>query len=241
MLKHFLIPLAIFCLLGATFAEDAAYTLSAEDLANTDLMKAVNNYYGCKTWKDGVCVECSARYYFNKKGICCEVKPECRNFNVEVGICEACYQGYKIKDGVCVLADVAGSDDKGCKAWKDGVCTQCSARWYFGPNNVCYPVDDLCRTWAEATGACETCYKGYIVQGGRCVRDPADLQPPTDPLCAAWKDGKCQSCATRAYFNNGVCYQVSDNCHTWDNYDGKCLTCYKGYNLANNACVLAQQ
>lgn len=87
MIKHFLIPLAIFCLIGAAVAEDASYTLTAEDLANADLLKAINNYYGCKTWKDDVCLECSAHYYFNNKGICCEVKPECRNFNVEVGIC----------------------------------------------------------------------------------------------------------------------------------------------------------
>lgn len=38
---------------------------------------------------------------------------------------------------------------------------------------------------------------------------------------------------------NGVCHAVSDNCQTWDNLDGKCLTCYKGYNLNTGACVLA--
>jgi hypothetical protein len=62
-------------------------------------------------------------------------------------------------------------------------------------------------------------------------------QPVSDPLGASWKDGKCIKCAYRAYFNNGVCNSVSDNCQTWDQLDGKCLTCYKGYNLNDKACV----
>lgn len=40
---------------------------------------------------------------------------------------------------------------------------------------------------------------------------------------------------------NGVCQPVSDNCQTWDNYDGKCLTCYKGYKFDQGLCVLADQ
>jgi len=59
-----------------------------------------------------------------------------------------------MKDGVCVAADLTNSNDKGCRAWNNGVCSQCSARWYLGSNNVCYPVNDLCRTWSEITGAC---------------------------------------------------------------------------------------
>lgn len=45
-------------------------------------------------------------------------------------------------------------------------------------------------------------------------------------------------CAERAYFGpKGLCIAVSDFCRTWDNYDGFCLTCYKGYNLMNGECV----
>lgn len=69
MNKSVFISLAIVCLLGTALAAESP--LTAEDLANADLMKTINNYYGCKTWNDGVCSECSAHYYFNKKGICC--------------------------------------------------------------------------------------------------------------------------------------------------------------------------
>ena len=45
-------------------------------------------------------------------------------------------------------------------------------------------------------------------------------------------------CAERAYFGpKGLCIAVSDYCRTWDNYDGFCLTCYKGYSLLNGDCV----
>ena len=64
-------------LLSVAFAQDVS-----ADLANDpELLAIVNNYFGCKTWEDGVCTECSDHYYFNKNGICCEVKPQCRVFN----------------------------------------------------------------------------------------------------------------------------------------------------------------
>lgn len=55
MVKSVFISLAIVCLLGFTVATEAP-SLTAEDLANADLMKTLNNYFGCRTWKDGVCV-----------------------------------------------------------------------------------------------------------------------------------------------------------------------------------------
>ena len=30
---------------------------------------------------------------------------------------------------------------------------------------------------------------------------------------------------------------ISDFCKTWDDYDGMCLTCYKGYKLDEGECV----
>lgn len=76
--------LILVCLFGLTYGQEATTTsiLTEEDLANAELMKVLNNYFGCRVWQDGVCVECSERYYFNNEGICCEVKPECRIFNV---------------------------------------------------------------------------------------------------------------------------------------------------------------
>ena len=79
-MKQAVLIFAVLSILSSARTEDAP-TLSQEDLNNPELMKALNNYYGCKVWLDGVCTECSQHYYFNKKGICCEVKPECKQFN----------------------------------------------------------------------------------------------------------------------------------------------------------------
>lgn len=37
--------------------------------------------------------------------------------------------------------------------------------------------------------------------------------------------------------NNGVCFQVSDYCQTWNNSTGNCTSCYQGYQLSQGACV----
>lgn len=62
--------LLLLLLLSVCFASDVP-ALSQEDLNNPELMRVLNNYFGCKTWVDGTCTECSNNYYFNAKGICC--------------------------------------------------------------------------------------------------------------------------------------------------------------------------
>lgn len=42
-----------------------------------NFIKLIDNYFGCKTWMNGSCVECSYRYVFNNDGICCEIDDLC--------------------------------------------------------------------------------------------------------------------------------------------------------------------
>ena len=199
----------------------------------------MNNYFGCSTWVDGVCTACSAHYYFNAGGVCCEVDPQCQNFNRAVGICQGCYQGYSIQNGTCVADSALNPSNLGCSIWSNGVCIQCSIRWFFDSNKVCQPVSDLCSTW-NSNGECVSCYNGYIVNQGACIVNPNIFKPSTDSLCATWQNQVCITCAPRSYFNaNGVCTPVSDNCATWDSLDGVCLTCYNGYSLANGQCLVS--
>ena len=111
--------LAILFLAAITVQQQPDTQLDPELLNDPELVKLLNNYFGCKTWEDGVCVECSENYYFNSNGICCEVKPQCRLFNREQGVCVACYPGYQIVDGVCEVLDLAASGELGCKLWED--------------------------------------------------------------------------------------------------------------------------
>ena len=102
------------------------------------------------------------------------------------------------------------------------------------------PVSDQCREWNVDTGACSSCYTGYTLSNGQCVRDAAFGSNPSNPNCKDFSNGRCNECPFRAYFDaNGICQFVNGQCQTWDLQDGHCLTCYNGYNLDNGACVQA--
>lgn len=196
------------CQLRTVQATVTLYDSQANQDANT--LRTINNYYGCKTWQDDVCVECSARYYFNKNGICCEVKPECREFNTQEGICEGCYAGYQLVDGECVVSDVSNPRDRGCKTWQNDRCVECSRRWFLSGSGVCVAVNDFCRTWA-ANGVCDNCYTGYRLANGNCVLDNTGTNTSvTDPLCATWDGNICIRCSERAYRGSaGLCVAVN--------------------------------
>ncbi len=66
-------------------------SISSSNLANAAVMTQINNYFGCSIWSGNNCVKCSASYYFNSNGICCQVQPTCQQFNLKHGICEQCY------------------------------------------------------------------------------------------------------------------------------------------------------
>lgn len=70
-------------------------------LNDPEFQKLMINYFGCRTWEQDQCLLCSEGYYKNKNGICCEVDANCREFNREEGLCEACYEGYGEVDGKC--------------------------------------------------------------------------------------------------------------------------------------------
>jgi hypothetical protein len=196
---------------------------------------------GCAKWDwdNQKCLQCSQRWTFNTAGVCTPVNDWCSTWD-NYGACTACYKGYNLKDGACVLADVKGPTDLGCAKWDwdNQKCLQCSQRWTFNTAGVCTPVNDWCSTW-DNYGACTACYKGYNLKDGACVL--ADVKGPTDLGCAKWDwdNQKCLQCSQRWTFNTaGVCTPVNDWCSTWDNY-GACTACYKGYNLKDGACVLA--
>lgn len=205
------------------------------------LLTVLNNHFGCAEWDGNTCLACSAHYYFNNKGVCCKVHPQCKIFNQDVGICEACYEGYGLVNGTCTIISLANQANPGCQAW-DGNhnCLKCSVRWYPNADGVCTPVSDNCRTWDEQTGACLSCYSGYVVDGAQCVRNPSPFVPAANSLCKTFENKVCIACADRAFFNaDGVCVAVSDFCNTWDALTGHCLTCYAGFDLKEGSCNLS--
>ena len=232
-----LIGLALF-----TITLNQAITIDKAYLNDTAFVTTINNYYGCKVWSNNDCVECSARYAFNAKGICCEIDSHCEQFNLKQGVCEQCYEGYTVVNGSkCQKTDVTLPSNLGCALWEKGVCTKCSQRYYFDSSKVCQPVSDLCSTWDDS-GACTSCYYGYVVSNISCVVDKDTYVPDHNPLCKIWTGRVCTTCADRTYFDsNGICQSVSAQCSTWDKLTGECLTCFSGYAISNGACVISEK
>ncbi len=91
----------------------------------------------CAQWKDGICVKCGGRAYFNDQGGCSEVSSYCNDFDVFDGSCLSCYGGFSLKDGHCSRS----TDSDGCVSFgKDSTCLQCEKRRYLD-NGVCLKID----------------------------------------------------------------------------------------------------
>ena len=226
--------------LTQVFTPETIATLGPE-YNDPNFMKVINNYFGCKEWKDGFCVACSQGFIFNKNGICCKVDPNCQLFNRDVGVCEQCYNGFNVDaNGTCKAWLNTDPAYNGCAEWKNNVCQACSAKHYFDANKVCVAVSDQCREWDVNNGQCTSCYFGYIVDNGACVVDPnapGASDVAGNPNCKVWNNEVCEECAFRHWFDaNGICQAVANQCNTWDNADGLCLSCYQGYDLVNGAC-----
>lgn len=93
----------------------------------------------------------------------------------------------------------------------NGYCTVCKPRFY-NQNGVCCEVSNQCNTYDSYTGACLSCYQGYILSGGSCVlggnNGGNNGQLPVG--CAQVNSyGQCTVCSNRYYLSNGVCRAVS--------------------------------
>lgn len=54
----------------------------------------------------------------------------------------------------------------------DGNCKTCSFFFYRDSKGICQQVNPLCRTFDEkdTSGACQSCYIGYELKNGECVK-----------------------------------------------------------------------
>jgi hypothetical protein len=93
--------LAILLLTAGVFAQASLHSNTVpspppQDVQNLiandpTILVTLNNYYGCAKWDGNTCLTCSVGFYFNVNGTCCQVHPQCRLFNQDIGICEQCY------------------------------------------------------------------------------------------------------------------------------------------------------
>lgn len=53
----------------------------------------------------------------------------------------------------------------------NGQCKVCSDRYYFNSAWKCTNVSTLCRTYNPNSGDCTSCYAGYALEEGVCIRE----------------------------------------------------------------------
>ena len=200
---------------------------------------------GCATWDwdNQVCLACSKQWTFNADKVCVPVSDQCAT-HADNGVCLSCFKGYDLKEGACLFSDFnnAKPADSGCATWDwdNQVCLSCSKDWTFNADKVCVPVSDQCATHAD-NGACLSCFKGYDLKEGACIFSEFNNAKPADSGCATWDwdNQVCLSCSKNWTFNaDKVCVPVSDQCATHGD-DGACLSCFKGYDLKEGACIFS--
>ena len=101
----------------------------------------------------------------------------------------------------------------------------------------CTRVSPLCKTYSISSGSCLSCYPGYYLAGGACW---AGNDPNLDPNCNLRSlKGTCLQCIASYYLNsNGYCTVANPLCRTYNLTNGHCLSCYKGYTVSGESCVV---
>ena len=161
---------------------------------------------GCKTWDwdKQICLACSTNWVLIK-GACVPVSDQCASHDAN-GACTGCFKGYDLVNGVCQFStfNTAKPSDLGCATWDwdKQICLKCSNRWHFNSNNKCIPVEDNCNSYDQASGTCTSCFAGYLVSSGQCVRQ--------NPLCKSIDTaGSCTACYSGYILLNGTCTKIS--------------------------------
>lgn len=125
-----------------------------------------------------------------------------------------------------------------CSKWSQNICTKCSEGSYFGNNGLCITIDSSCKTANLNTGACTSCYNGYqLDSSSKCVNSTSTY---SNILCSVWANQICTQCSTGSYFNSaGICVTANSLCKTFNSMNGYCTSCFNGYTLSENTCVVS--
>ena len=190
----------------------------------------------CKSFSQGgACDGCFNGFFFNQVvQLCQALNPICKTSNLTDGTCLSCYGGYSISAGKCSGA----SQDANCQKFASGstTCVQCSSNFYLNTDGRCKQISPLCKTASQSTGACLSCYAGYVLQGTNCVVGGAAT---LDANCATFNNNICINCSSNYYLNTqGVCITFNPLCKTSNTSNGACLSCFKGYGIQSGTCVI---
>lgn len=81
----------------------------------------------------------------------------------------------------------------------DSFCIKCKDK-FFIKGGICYPADDLCKTFNLYGGQCLTCYDGFTLEGSKCIELTKQSKCKTFDF-----QNVCIECENRYFVQNGVC------------------------------------
>lgn len=100
---------------------------------------------------------------------------------------------------------------------------------------LCENIDINCNTYNSANGKCTSCYPGFELKSGSCVKA---ISPSS---CNKFKpDGSCEICGKGSYLSQGSCILIDPQCANFDAKSQTCLGCYPGFSLLNGACQVSK-
>lgn len=197
---------------------------------------------GCKSYNaQGVCNNCSLRYYLDPANICQPVNPNCNTYNPSTGACLSCYSGFGLIEDTCLPGLVSGNFDPNCNTFNGDLCVKCSVGFFLNSNGKCQGTDPSCKTFNPSNGACLTCFAGFEVSNGTCIISKTQAAIPNCNQVDL-SSGKCTKCSFGYFFDQqGNCQQADPNCKSFDSIRFICTACYDGYSLNNaSQCTKSQ-
>jgi len=163
-------------------------------------------------------------------------------------ICYSCYYGYHLSAGTCTYINWVS----GCQfLMYDGTCAMCYQEYSLSADQTTCTYIVKCRL-VDISGNCVECYNNYILSGGVCTYVSL-------PNCQSTKDGvNCDICNYEYVLNSSgqcedrYCFHYNQNneciscrfinyrlsgttcipaayCQYFDNYVGKCVSCFDGF------------
>jgi hypothetical protein len=186
---------------------------------------------------NNVCTQCSKGSIFNKNNVCITIDPSCLTYDQNTGACLTCYPGYEINGLTCVVSAIANNTNPYCSKWQGNKCQTCAFGSFFDNNGICVVTDPNCKT--TNNNICTSCYPGYdLTNSNTCTKSVNNNT--SNPHCSKWENGICTQCPKGAYFNSqNICSLVNPLCFTYDSSNGNCLSCYIGYSLSGDTCVVS--
>ena len=178
------------------------------------------------------CLTCTIYHHLNPTTKDCDKRSAslCDGYKTNGDACLACTDQNIMDGSSCILKTSAM-----CKAFSLGTVDSCATCGtdFRNETSCLHHMYDNCLTWDTATGKCDTCEHGYILQtSGECLSDFANN-------CRAFSSGamQCDSCADQFMLDGDSKHcipKTASYCIIFNSTQNQCLTmCNSGFSFDN--------